>query len=160
MNLVSHLLVMASHDHAPDNYPQAAPHNGLYPVEPRQQNDKEVWAQYASPQYVQEDKTGPKIGGLKPWLFWAVIALISVVVVAASVGGAVGGTRAVKSKDSEGSPTISTTQASASSISSTSVSSASRYVDGWPYSLALANTDGTKDPPPLLHPRPFRSPNA
>ncbi|KAF2832593.1 hypothetical protein CC86DRAFT_425150 [Ophiobolus disseminans] len=79
--------------------PQFIDHGGLCPVE---QDRKELWSQqqnahlrYASnPE--PEDKKGRPIGGLKPWTFWTLIALISVVVIAASVGGAVAGSRSGK----------------------------------------------------------------
>jgi hypothetical protein len=90
-----------------ENYPECVSDGGLHHVDnacglhPLEHEDqgKEAWIQ----QYVVTDNCLPKeessrrIRGLKPWLFWLILAIVSLVVIGASVGGAIGGTLAAKS---------------------------------------------------------------
>jgi hypothetical protein len=72
---------------------------GLYPIKPE---EKEPWTQqrhvHAQDALGPEpkDEVGRRVGSLKPWVFWTIIALVSAVVIAASVGGAIIGSRSAK----------------------------------------------------------------
>ena len=96
------MLTEVKHDKYPECVNEAGLHHvdnagGLHPIEHEDQG-KEAWVQ----QYVVTDNYAPKgtsprrIGGLKPWLFWLILALVSLIVIGASVGGAVGGSLAAK----------------------------------------------------------------
>jgi hypothetical protein len=89
-----------------DNYPECVNEGGLHyvdnagglhPIEHEDQG-KEAWVQ----QCVVTDSdrlkvtSSKRIGGLKPWLFWLILAIVSLIVIGASIGGAVGGSLAAK----------------------------------------------------------------
>lgn len=90
-----------------ENFPEVAPHHhGLHPIEAQQPN--QAWAHkepYTPTPVPEESKSGRRLWGLKPWVFWTLIAVISIVVIGASVGGAVAGTKSNKSDESISRPT-------------------------------------------------------
>jgi hypothetical protein len=117
---------MLSHA-ADESLPQHYQESGLHVVE-----------QYHSQKYLAENQGYPKapwvdqsaypghdksqdrrIAGLRPWLFWLLVALISLIVIGASVGGAVGGSMAVKNSGSNASQAMSDDSSSQSSSTST-----------------------------------------
>jgi hypothetical protein len=99
------MLTQVKHENYPECVDEGGLHHvdntgGLHPLEHEDQG-KEAWIQ----QYVVTDNYAPgessrRIGGLKPWLFWLILAIVSLIVIGTSVGGAVGGTLAAKSSSS------------------------------------------------------------
>jgi hypothetical protein len=85
--------------HTHENLPERINEGGLHPVEeslhPIEHKDqgKEAWVHHyaVTDSYTPKDSPSKRIGGLDPWLFWLILATISLVVVGASVGGAIGG---------------------------------------------------------------------
>jgi hypothetical protein len=86
----------------PENYPECVCEEGLHHVDAasglhpigHEDQGKEAWVQQyvVKESYAEKDKASKRIGGMKPWLFWLILAIVGLVVIGASVGGAVGGT--------------------------------------------------------------------
>ena len=73
----------------------------MHPIEHEDQG-KEAWIQQyvVTDNYTKKQKPSRRIGGLKPWLFWLILAIVGLIVIGASVGGAVGGKLAAKGNSS------------------------------------------------------------
>lgn len=71
--------------------------SGLHAVE-HEDEGKEAWIyqHVGTGTPTLKENQSKSFGGLKPWLFWSILVVVSIVVIAASVGGAVGGSLAVK----------------------------------------------------------------
>jgi hypothetical protein len=103
-----------------ENLPERCYEGGLHPVEEglhaieHGDEGKEAWVyqQVATADSTAEGNQSRTIGGLKPWLFWFILIVVSLVVIGASVGGAAGGSLAAK--DSSSSDSSSSVQRHAS----------------------------------------------